>query len=772
MASGSIRITNIPISAGGYDYSLGATAAWSTTRSGNTVTVTGKVTTDSGPYSFNSTYAINCTLVWGGDVKKSIVIKASDSGSSIFNRAASYEQSFSVNANQTSVGMRVTINHTNNASSGSAEEAITFPVGWTGISYSKAPKPKITTYPWRGSASDIKWYIYKGTDGTSNAISKYTTYYNRYQKSTSKWLGWTKQNEFAASVFGSNSYAEVPYGGSVAAGDAVKLKVIATGKMGDTVEVVETAVWDTTVATQGFQTMNSTPDAPTFNTSSPLTLGSTVNVKISAKDTSTSYYNNGNSYLRFSLTTSSSSTDWENSSTGTYTNTFTYIKNVASLLTSRAGSNVTLYAKVNDGFATTSTSKTYQCGKTLSAPALNFDGSTIIPYNDISLVVNVPPVLIDGYSPYSGVTTTVKLYISYSSSSGFKELVNSTYTGNNGIMFTSGITRSAIISKLGNPSSISSKVYFKASHSINGFDTVYTSVKNLSIEFPSYAIPTMNWTTTLYRYNGGSPLGRCINSSVGIQIINTTDTAAQKLKYVFTCSSVTKTVTPTTANSTTSLNVSTLTRSKTYNVSYSIYEKSTGVLLKSGTITDSSFYLAVQISSGLTSSLNMTDSEFFIVPNSNINRVEGTYSFNVGLQVYQATIDFYLNDTKFATETISKVKAEDGGNPNVKNLTITITSSDSGYKPTNGYKISGITWNNHSISTISTPSININANNTLKIVVSVRELFASTKTTTWTNYSNTNNNFSTTLTKTVTKTLTATALPNVTGKTVTLPLKA
>ena len=761
MASGSIRITNIPISADSFDYTLGATATWSTTRSGNTVTVSGKVTTDEqGGYPFNSTYAINCTLVWGGDVKHNIVIKAADNGSSIFSRSQTYTKSFTVNSTQTSISMSVVINHTNNPTSGSGSGTITFPVGWTNISYTKVPKPVTTTYPWRASASTVKWYAYKGTDGISNTISKYTVYYNRYQKSASKWLGWTKQTEFSASSIGSNSYFTVSYGGSLSEGDAVKLKVIATGKMGDTAEVVESATWSTSLATQGFQTGNTAPPKPTFDTATPLTLGSTVNVKISAKDTTTAYYNDGQSHLNFSIMAGAGQTDWKSSSTGTYTNTFSYTKNVASLLTNYYGKTITLYAGVYDGFTQgTIATKTYQCGKNLIAGSLSLS-STTIPYSGSLLTIQASPVSIDNsaYHPGSSVTTTIKLYASYSSSSGFVQLASSTVSGNNGYIFTDGLTRTELIDTLGKPSSTSSKIYFKASYSISGFTTVYSAVKSASIAFINPTAPTMNWNSNLayYRYNNGNPVGRCVASSVPISIV---DSNASALKYIFTCGSVTKTVSPTQTSSTVSLSVSSLTTSKTYNVTYQIYEKATEVLLKSGTISDSTFYRAGQITAGPSHSWSWTDKNF-LENETNVNSVTGTYEYNMtDNQVYKSTIQFYLNNTLFYTKNLTQLKK----NTRDTSVTvkITITDSNAGYKPSAGYKITGVKWGSNNEETpISNPSITVNGTNTLKIVHTIQEQFAMSPSTNVSSYVENNSNFDTTLSNTLTdSSATAAALP-------------
>lgn len=762
MASGSIRITNIPISASGYDYTLGATATWSTTRSGNTVTVSGKVTTDAqGSYSFNSTYAINCTLVWGGDVKKNIVIKAADSGTSIFSRAGSYEQTFSnVPASQTSFNMQVIINHINNNSSGSGSGTITFPIGWTNISYAKKPVPVITTYPWRASASTIKWYAYKGTDGTSNTISKYTVYYNRYQKSASKWLGWTKQTEFSASSIGSNSYFTVSYGGSLSEGDAVKLKVIATGKMGDTAEVVESATWSTSLATQGFQTGNTAPPKPTFDTATPLTLGSTVNVKISAKDTTTAYYNDGQSHLNFSITAVAGQTDWKSSNTGAYTNTFSYTKNVASLLTNYYGKTITLYAGVYDGFTQgTIATKAYQCGKNLIAGSLSLSLTTI-PYSGSLLTIQASPVSIDNsaYHPGSSVTTTIKLYASYSSSSGFVQLASANVSGNNGYIFTDGLTRTELIDTLGKPSSTSSKIYFKVSYSISGFTTVYSAVKSASIAFINPTVPTMNWNTELayYRYNGGNPVGRCVASSVSISIV---DSNASALKYIFTCGSATKTVSPTSTSSTISLNVSKLTTAKTYNVTYQIYEKATEVLLKSGTISDSTFYRAGQITAKPSHSWSWTDKNF-LENETEVNSVTGTYEYNMtDDQVYKSTVQFYLNNTLFYTKELTQLKKNTSDTS--VTVKITITDSNAGYKPSAGYKITGVKWGSNNEETpISNPSITVNGTNTLKIVHTIQEQFAMSPSTNVSSYVENNSNFDTTLSNTLTdSSATAAALP-------------
>ena len=761
MASGTIRITNIPVSAGGYDYALGATATWSTTRSGNTVTVSGKVMTDAqGSYSFNSTYAINCTLVWGGDVKKNIVIKAADSGSSIFSRAGSYEQTFTnVPASQTTFNMRVIINHTNNSNSGEGSGTISFPVGYTSISYTKTPTPTTTTYPWR--LGNFSWKIYKATGGTNNAVSKYIVYYRIYNKSNSSWGSWTKKNEFAASAFGSATYVTTTYTSSIPQQNAMQIKVEAVGKQGDTAAATEKATWATSLSTQGFQTVNTPPPAPTFDTASPLTAGAAT-IKVSAKDSSTAYYNNGNSYLKFSIL-AGTGYDWKNSATAAYTNTFSYSKNLTSSLTNKVGDNIEINAAVWDGIEIgPNTSKTYQYGVALT----NFGGITFevneIPVSN-NFTINIHKPKVDNYAYPSTKSVNYTMYISYSSSSGYKSLATGSITKNeSGVILTKN--RTDLFNILGAPANTSSKIYFKVLYSATGLKSVYSDVVSLGIDFINYTVPIIgNWdgSAARYRYNGGSPIGPCVANSVLITNLST------NVKYIFTIDSTSKIVTGVSSYYY-PVNDLDYSSTKSYNIKYSAYEviKNTSILLGSGTITNSSFYRPSQINTVPSHSLTLSDKNFLTTGDNNI--VEGIYKLSVSLQVYKATIKLYLNDTQFGTYNINQIKQNSEFN---ESLTITATDSSSGYMPSSGYKITSYTIGNNTTTVSNGPTINVNETNILKIIVTIRELFAESKSTDVANYTILNDAFSTTLSKTLTSSLIATALPNVSEANVKLWIK-
>ena len=764
MASGTIRITNIPVSASGFDYTLGATATWSTTRSGNTVTVSGKVTTDEqGGYPFDSTYAINCTLVWGGDVKHNIVIKAADNGSSIFSRSQTYTKSFTVNSTQTSISMSVVINHTNNPnSSGSGSGTITFPAGWTNISYTKKPVPIITAYPWRNGS--YKWTAYKATNGTNNAVNKYTIYRNIYDKSASKWLGWVEQTSFAASSLSGSTF-EVSFNGSgMDSNDSIKIKITATGKMGDTVTVEESATWATSLATQGFQTANTPPPAPVFDTPTPLTIGSSK-IKISAKDTSTAYYNNGQAHLNFYLSTSTTVSTTA-SATGTYTNTFSYEKDFATSLTNQIGNSIQVYAKTYDGFVYSSanTSKIYQYGSKLIAGSASCSVSLIPRTGSFNFSATKPAVDKSGYY-LSTKSTTIRYYISYSSSSGFKELGSKTLSAGTFSVSLSK-TRADIINLIGLPANTSSIVYYKVKYEVSGFTAVESSVKNISFDFSAPPIPSLSIlaydgkTQKYYRYNNGSPLGPIANNNITLP-----GGPGTPYKITYTIG--------TTSYSTTSIsnyvfNTSSL-KEGTYSISYKIYEtiSNKDYLVDSGALS-SKFYKGVPISVKPSAQVvNIDDNNFLDGTGLNTVQIDCKASIT-DKQAYSRNVILYINNTEIVNKTYTSVTQ---GTATYNNIVITATASENGYCPSNNYKIIQTLFDNNTYTLANGPSININGTNTFKITVNIKELFATSASDQLSSYTNQLSAFNTILSYSASGTLVATALPITEGKTIELYIK-
>ena len=164
--------------------------------------------------------------------------------------------------------------------------------------------------------------------------------------------------------------------------------------------------------------------------------------------------------------------------------------------------------------------------------------------------------------------------------------------------------------------------------------------------------------------------------------------------------------------------------------------------------------------------MTLSDKNFLTTGDNNI--VEGIYKLSVSLQVYKATIKLYLNDTQFGTYNINQIKQNSEFN---ESLTITATDSSSGYMPSSGYKITSYTIGNNTTTVSNGPTINVNETNILKIIVTIRELFAESKSTDVANYTILNDAFSTTLSKTLTSSLIATALPSVSEANVKLWIK-
>lgn len=481
MASGSIRITNIPVTLGGTTYTLGATATWSSSRSGNTVTVSGKVTTDSTAGYINqmsSSYAVTCDIKFGSNSAKTITLKEGSHVDTILGIFANYKYSYTVGADTTQSTIRFTVNHAYNSGSGTGSGTVTYPVGYTAITAPSKIRPADIKCPWRQGV--YKWVWTAGKAGTNNAIKTVQLQYKLYDSSKELWGDWKNLTTVSASQ---TSYEWTK---KIDEGDALRLRIVTTPTQGDAVTTTEEPTWDNSnnldYATY-YQTENTAIGTPILSVTSPIAAGESPKITVSSTHgtVSPSLFSS-NTKIGIGFTISRSDTGYSTGEIivyGPIKGTKSY--SITNWNNFPVGKSVTISAKVSDGWTNKTVTKTITCGKVLNAGQLSLssDNNNTVPedgkYENFVFTIRRPTVD-NNLLLASDVNVTYTILGKYGgSTSDYQSIYSITqaYGSESSAAPTISLSKAEIVNKLkGVPTTLETPLIFIAQYSVTGFSTV------------------------------------------------------------------------------------------------------------------------------------------------------------------------------------------------------------------------------------------------------------------------------------------------------------
>lgn len=715
MASGSIRITNIPVTLGGTTYTLGATATWSSSRSGNTVTVSGKVTTDSTAGYINqisSSYAVTCDIKFGSNSAKTITLKEGSNVDTILNISANYRYSYTVDAGSTQSTIKFTVNHANNSGSGTGSGTVTYPVGYTAITAPSKIRPANIKCPWRQGV--YKWVWTAGKAGTNNAIKTVQLQYRLYDSSKESWGDWKNLATVSA------SQTNYEWTKNIDDGDALRLRIVTTPTHGDAVTTTEEPTWDGSnnldYATY-YQTENTAIGTPTLSVTSPIAANGSSTITVSSTHGTVSpslFYSNSSIGIKYKVTRSDNNNVERGTMTGPIKGTKSYSFTWNGFPVGKA---VTIAAEVDDGWTTKTVTKTVVCGKVLTPGSLRLNGGENGKYESFIFTIDKP--LVDSQALAEDVNVTYTILGSYSSTENYKELYSVTQPyGTDSPPPSITLTKADVVNGLGGvPNTSETVIYFIARYNVTGFSAVTSNpptsgqIKWEDVSSQELSVSKRDGSNehSYYRKEENTPVG-----PVAIRNI-TVSGLSQNYRYIINGTAYTGITEAT-------IDISNMPEGYV-TLSYQIQEiiGNYFMTLASRNINDA-FYKINDTNNGqYTLNMNSTDTTIFGSPNQltfNLNYnlarpIRATITFNLnGKEMLQ-----YSNDIANGEESISYI------------LDITQDDGTLPTDPTEGYQIEALTKGSSSQPITNNNSLIINKDaggNVLNIKISGVELFSYT----------------------------------------------
>ncbi len=671
MSTGSFQINNIKIvtgaEGGNLTDTIGATVTYSVARISGTdikIEVTVRTSQTGKKYStLNSAYPIIAEIILNGSVLGNINVKSRVG--SVLNKVGEgiFVKGMPVNA--TSANLIVRILH-NNDMARSTAVPISFDLGYTNVSAPGEPVPTNKTTPWRNNT--YEWSFQAATSGINNPVQAYEINYQIYNNGA--WGDWKVAETInaaiatsianAAAVTSAINYSKPrDFFKTIREGNRIRIAVRAIGRNGDISPWHnENPTWPASIAGAGqYQTQNTTPEGPTFETSSPISFDS-PEIKLSSTHGSTNNYNGKVTTLKFGLgNTSSPKLYQSNASAPGEKKSYTF--DVSNYMI--PATKITLTGVVSDGWATGSSTKTYLCGARLSTPEIQLtalrDGFDLY----------VSDITVDNQRIPSTIDRTITIYIKYSNKSNFsvyKTLKNQ----NSSIVAT--MTKEDIFKVLGVPSSRDIRLQAYVTTSIPNYSIVKSVTVTSSFEWYSYPTPTISardgFSTPYYRQGTSYPAAM---NNITFSIISPKQTIEYRIGT-------------TVIKNGTVYSLTGYSQEGKKTITCDVYEKySNGsILLKKG-LEIGSIYKIMQRREMIRNSAILQNGNN-ILQNGQI-RIDLRSSLNY---VIAGKIGIYFND-KMITELNYDNKDRDFY------VTLNFSADNNGYKPSQGYKLINVNGN-------------------------------------------------------------------------------
>lgn len=705
MSTNNFQVNGIIVTAGGYTDTLGATVTYSVARDVNTLIMNFRVVTNSTGQrynSFNSTHAITATVKAVASNTSStqlnligspIIVKPADypTGSSIFDRSGGGSYKLIVDPTTTSVRILVEIQH-NNDKSGSAFATIKFPAGYGEVGAPGTPQPKDLTTPWRDNT--YAWKIPSAQNGVYNKVAKYNIKYQIYQNGA--WSNWSTPETVTATTASSFDYIKPKsFFKTINEGNRVRISVCAVGEKGDVSlwkNEQENTSWTNLPGAGSYQTQNTAPEGPTFETSSPLSLNNPI-VKLSSAHGSTNNYNSdssykGQSYLSFGIINTNDTPSLKKSDWSRPGDKKVYSFNVSNYLI--PGGRVTLRGGVSDGWEVRYSTKDYLCGKILSTPSISLDNTSKNEF-----LLSISDITIDGQKIHSSITRTKTIKIKYSYQSSYTTFKTITDKGS---MEVVSMTKKDIFNTLGVPNNINAKLQVYVTVKIPEYSAVSSEVSIASFNWiTNYPTPTISardgYTTPYYREGTYVP---AVMENITFSIMNPNPLIEYRIGT-------------TVIQNGTTYSVAGLIGEGIKDINCEVYEKYSAGSIFLGKIGVGRIYKINKRIAKVDNTISNLNSSN-ILNNENINfNIKNNSNFKM-----KGNINIYFNDIKVCNLDYNSIN-------NTLEINIIFSKSPDGYLPSNGYKITSI--NGKSVGS-GKGIVNIHQNNVLKIEYeNIKELF-------------------------------------------------